>query len=199
MTPRPVIAVAGGPALLDPPRPLREALTVLGAALQTVDLAADAALPDDAVAFVLGDGAPVPHAEVLSGNAALRASVVALHRRGAPIVAEGGGVAYLAERLGDHAMCDLLPAIARAGRGGVPDAVELTAAGDGPLHRTGERRVGRPSAAIALDVTAGEAPAWTLDGRPEGWAAPGLHASLVVVPWTLERAVRLLDAAGVRA
>jgi cobyrinic acid a,c-diamide synthase len=194
---RPVVAVAGGPALLDPARALREALTVLGAAVAAVDLSADAALPAGTVALVLGDGAPVPHAEPLARNAALREAVVALHRAGGPIVAEGGGVAYLAERLDDHAMCDLLPAAARAGRGGVPDAVELTAASDGPLHRAGERRIGRPSAAVTLDVAAGEAPAWTVGRRPEGWAAPGLHASLVVVPWTVERAARLLAAAGI--
>ncbi|WP_210491843.1 hypothetical protein [Patulibacter sp. SYSU D01012] len=193
---RPVVAVAGLPALLEPARELREACTTCGAALAPVDLVADAALPTGTVALVLGDGAPVPHAAALAANAALRDAVVAHHRAGRPIVAEGAGVALLAARLGEHPMWDVLPAAATPGRGGVPAAAELVAASDGPLHAAGERRVGRPSAAIALDVSAGASPAWTVGGRPEGWAAPGLHASLVVVPWTATRLARLLDAAG---
>lgn len=196
---RPVVAVAGGPVLLGPPPALREALTTLGAAVAVVDLAADAALPAGTVALVLGDGAPVPFAEALAANAALRDAIVALHRSGAPIVAEGAGVAVLAASLDGHPMCDVLAAAARSGPGGVPGGVELVAASDGPLHGIGERRSGRPSAAVALDVGAGASPAWTVGRRPEGWAAPGLHASLVVVGWTVDRARRLLTAAGVSA
>ncbi|MDO9409783.1 hypothetical protein [Patulibacter sp.] len=194
---RPVVAIAGGPVLLDPARELRDALTTLGAAVAVVDLAADHALPPGTVALVLGDGAPVPFAEALAANGAMRDAIVALHRAGAPIVAEGAGVAVLAASLDGHPMCDLLAATARPGPGGVPGSVELVAASDGPLHDAGERRHGRPSAAIALDSGAGSAPAWTVGRRPEGWAAPGLHASLVVVGWTLERARRLLASAGV--
>lgn len=194
---RPVVAIAGGPVLLEPARELREALTTLGAAVAVVDLAAGDALPAGTVALVLGDGAPVPFAETVAANASLRASVVALHRSGAPIVAEGAGVALLAASLDGHPMWDLLPTAARSGPGGVPGSVELVAASDGPLHDQGERRHGRPSAAVALDAGAGVSPAWTIERRPEGWAAPGLHASLVVVGWTLARATRLLAAAGV--
>lgn len=194
---RPVVAVAGGPVLLEPARELRDALTALGAALAVVDLAADEALPAGTAALVLGDGAPVPFAEALAANAALRDAIVALHRSGAPIVAEGAGVAVLAASLDGHPMCDLLPAAARSGPGGVPGTVELVAASDGPLHDAGERRHGRPSAAIVLDGGAGSAPAWTVGRRPEGWAAPGLHASLVVVGWSTDRARRLLAYAGV--
>lgn len=194
---RPVVAIAGGPVLLDPSRELRDALTTLGAAVAVVDLAADDGLPEGTVALVLGDGAPVPFAEALATNAPMRDAVVALHRAGAPIVAEGAGVAVLAASLDGHPMCDLLATAARSGPGGVPGSVELVAASDGPLHDAGERRHGRPSAAVALDVGAGSAPAWTVGRRPEGWAAPGLHASLVVVGWTLDRARRLLAAAGV--
>lgn len=196
---RPVVAIAGGPVLLDPPRELRDALTTLGAAVAVVDLAADAALPAGTVALVLGDGAPVPFAEALAANTALREAIVSMHRSGAPIVAEGAGVALLAASLDGHPMCDVLPAAARSGPGGVPGGVELVAASDGPLHRAGERRSGRPSAAVALDAGAGVSPAWTVARRPEGWAAPGLHASLVVVGWNVDRARRLLAAAGVTA
>lgn len=192
---RPLIAVAGGPALLDPSHALRDAFTAVGAAVETIDLASHRALPSGTAAIVIGDGAPVPHAAAIAANGALRDSVLAAHRAGVPVVAEGAGVAYLAASLDGHPMCDLLPIVATPGRGGVPGTVELEAAGDGPLHRRGERRVGRPSAAIALDVGAGSAPAWSVGGRREGWAAPGLHASLVVVPWTVARAERLLAVA----
>lgn len=194
---RPVVAIAGGPVLLDPSRELRDALTTLGASVAVVDLAADATLPAGTVALVLGDGAPVPFAEALAANATLRTAIVELHRSGAPIVAEGAGVALLAQSLDGHPMCDVLATTARSGPGGVPGSVELVAASDGPLHDSGERRFGRPSAAVALDAGAGSAPAWTVGRRPEGWAAPGLHASLVVVGWNPARARRLLDAAGV--
>lgn len=195
MMPRPVVAVAGGPALLEPSRALRDALTAVGAAVAPVDLVSDHALPAGTGALILGDGAPVAHAAALGANASLRDAVVALHRAGAPIVAEGAGVAYLATSLDGHPMCDLLPAVAGPGPGGVPGPVELMAATDGPLHAIGEKRVGQPSAAVALDVGAGEAPAWTIGRRHEGWAAPGLHASLVVVPWNAARASRFVAAA----
>lgn len=193
--PRPLIAVAGAPALLDPTHALRDAFTAIGATVTTVDLAADPALPAGTTTIVLGDGAPVPHAAALSANRALRDAVVAAHRAGTPVVAEGAGVGYLATSLDGHPMCDLLPTAATSGRGGIPRAVELLAAADGPLHGIGERRSGQPSAAIALEVTAGSSAAWTIDGRREGWASPGLHASLVVVPWTVARAERLLEVA----
>lgn len=189
---RPLVVIATGPALLEPSRELREAFTAIGAAVSTVDLTADTELPSATRALILGDGAPALHAAALSGNAVLRDAVVELHRSGVPIVAEGAGLAYVAERLDGHAMCDLLPAVATPGPGGVPGYVELLAATDGPLHAIGERRSGRPSAAIRLDVTAGTAPAWTIGRQREGWVAPGLHASLVVVPWTARRAARLL-------
>lgn len=192
---RPLIAVAGGPTLLEPTHALRDAFTAVGATVATVDLANDPALPPGTSAIVLGDGAPVPHAAALAANGALRDAVVAAHRAGTPVVAEGAGVGYLATSLDGHPMCDLLPTVATPGPGGIPGAVELLAAGDGPLHRIGERRSGQPSAAIALDVTAGSRAAWTIDRRHEGWTAPGLHASLVVVPWTVARAERLLAVA----
>lgn len=193
--PRALIAVAGAPALLDPTHALRDAFTAVGATVTTVDLANDPALPAGTTAIVLGDGAPIPHAAALAANDALRDAVVRAHRAGVPVVAEGAGVGYLATSLDGHPMCDLLPTTATSGRGGIPGAVELLAAGDGPLHRIGERRSGQPSAAIALDVTAGSSAAWTIDRRREGWATPGLHASLVVVPWTIARAERLLEVA----
>jgi cobyrinic acid a,c-diamide synthase len=196
---RPLIAVAGGPALLEPTHALRDAFTAVGATVTTVDLANDTELPPGTSAIALGDGAPIPHAAALAANGALREAVVAAHRAGVPVIAEGAGVGYLARSLDGHAMCDLLPTVATSGRGGVPGAVELLAASDGPLHRVGERRSGRPSAAIALEVTAGASPAWTVGRRREGWAGPGLHASLVVVPWTVERAQRLLAVAGAPA
>ncbi|MFA4927587.1 MAG: hypothetical protein WC558_03670 [Patulibacter sp.] len=192
---RPVIAVAAGPVLLEPTHALRDAFTTVGASVIAIDLAGDAALPPGTRAIVLGDGAPVPHAAALSANRSLRDAVVAAHRAGVPVIAEGAGVGYLAGSLDGHPMCDLLPTVATSGRGGIPGAVELLAAGDGPLHRLGERHSGQPSAAIALDVTAGSSAAWTIGRRREGWAAPGLHASLVVVPWTVARAERLLAVA----
>ncbi len=192
---RPVIAVAAGPALLEPSHALRDAFTALGATVIPVDLASDQTLPTATSAIVLGDGAPIPHAEALAANRALREAVVDAHRVGVPVIAEGAGVGYLASSLDGHPMCDLLPTVATSGRGGIPGAVELLAAGDGPLHRLGERRSGQPSAAIALDVTAGTSAAWTIGRRREGWTAPGMHASLVVVPWTVARAERLLSVA----
>ncbi|WP_051470883.1 hypothetical protein [Patulibacter minatonensis] len=194
---RPVVAIAAGPVLLDPARELVDALDALGADVRTVDLASDPALPEGTVAFVLGDGAPVPFVDALAGNASLRESVVALHRTGAPIVAEGAGVAFLASSLDGRPMCDVLSTVATAGRGGVPGTVELTAASDGPLHVLGERRIGRPSAAVALDGVAGARPAWMIGRRHEGWALPDVHGSLVVVGWNRTRAERLLTAAGV--
>ncbi len=194
---RPLVAVAAGPALLEPSRELRDAIAVAGAALATVDLTADDALPAGAVALVLGDGAPVPHAAAIGANQALRDAVVAHHRAGRRIVAEGAGVAYLATSLDGEPMCDVLPAAARPGPGGVPGPVELMAAADGPVHAIGQKRIGRPSRAIALDVTAGSQPAWTIGRDREGWAMPGLHASLIVVPWTPDRLQRLLEGASV--
>ncbi|MGE4428706.1 MAG: hypothetical protein AB7G37_19805 [Solirubrobacteraceae bacterium] len=191
------MAVATGPALLEPTQRLRDAITANGAVAAPVDLTSDDRLPDGTIALVLGDGAPIPHADRIGANAGLRDAVRAHHGHGRPIVAEGAGIAFLAESLDGHPMCDLLPVTAGPGRGGVPGAVELLATADGPVHGMGERCIGRPSAAVVLDLTTGERPAWTIGRRTEGWIAPGLHASLVVVDWTATRVRSLLAAAGV--
>jgi cobyrinic acid a,c-diamide synthase len=74
----------------------------------------DATLPEDLDALYLGGGYPELHAEALSANATMLASLRAFIVLGKPVYAECGGMIYLAEslRLKDHttySLADILP------------------------------------------------------------------------------------------
>jgi cobyrinic acid a,c-diamide synthase len=91
-----------------------ETLRALGATLAFFSPLADQAIPVEADALYLPGGYPELHAEALCGAGKWKASVLAAHAQGMPIVAECGGMMALADTLADKGgatwpMAGLLP------------------------------------------------------------------------------------------
>ena len=103
------IAVARGPAFSFHYEENLELLRAAGAELVDLDPLADEALPPRTGALVLAGGFPEAYGEELSANWALRAEIAAFAARGRPILAECGGLLYLARELDGRPMCDVLP------------------------------------------------------------------------------------------
>ena len=102
------IAVARGPAFSFHYEENLELLRAAGAELVDLDPLADEALPPRTGALVLAGGFPEAYGEELSANWALRAEIAAFAARGRPILAECGGLLYLARELDGRPMCDVV-------------------------------------------------------------------------------------------
>jgi cobyrinic acid a,c-diamide synthase len=176
--PRPVVAVAGGPAFTFSYAETAELLAAAGADVVVVDPLRDERLPAGTAGLVLGGGFPEVYAEQLSANVSLREDVAALAGSGAPVSAECAGLLYLCASLDGKQMCGVLPATgAMTSRLtlGYRDtrAVAPSWMGDLPVtghefHRT------------QVDPPAGRTPAWALG---EGFVAGGVHASYLHLHW----------------
>ncbi|WP_308126476.1 cobyrinate a,c-diamide synthase [Rhodococcoides corynebacterioides] len=180
--PRPVVAVAGGPAFTFGYTEHAEILAAAGAEVVTVDPRVDR-LPDDAAGLVVPGGFPELHAEDLAANHDLLADVRALADRAAPIHGECAGLLYLATALDGHTMAGVLDLDAEFGSGltlGYRDAVATT---DSVLFDAGTRVTGHEFHRTRV-VRAGDHPtawAWRRDGETVREGAVGasgrVHAS----------------------
>ncbi len=175
----PVVAVAGGPAFTFGYPEHAELLAAAGATVAVFDPLRDESLPPGTAGLVLPGGFPECHAEVLSANAALRAEVAALARRGAPVHAECGGLLYLCRSVDGAPMCGVLDAEATMTGHlvlGYRDAVALRGS---VLHSRGERVRGHEFHRTTVIPRAGD-PAWAWVGAaPEGFVHGGVHASFL--------------------
>ncbi|HEY3894581.1 MAG TPA: cobyrinate a,c-diamide synthase [Pseudonocardiaceae bacterium] len=175
----PVVALAGGPAFSFGYPEHAELLTAAGATVVPVDPLRDESLPPGTAGVVLPGGFPEEHAGQLSANAALRAEIAALARRGAPVHAECGGLLYLCRSVGGFPMCGVLDAEAVMSERlvlGYRDAVALR---DSVLHQEGTRVTGHEFHRTTVTPRAGEA-AWAWSGaQPEGFVLGGVHASFL--------------------
>ncbi len=198
------IALAAGPAFSFHYEENLELLRAAGAELAPFDPLSDEALPEDTSALLLAGGFPEVYGAELEANAQLRAQVAAFAASGRPVLAECGGLLYLAQELDGHEMCGALPVRARMSERltlGYRDAVAASAT---PWLDAGERVRGHefhytqvePAATVgdsAVDASAGTgvptglAPAWTLSARgkkrAEGYAGGGIQASYLHVHW----------------
>ncbi|MFC4638207.1 cobyrinate a,c-diamide synthase [Deinococcus hohokamensis] len=162
-----------------------EELRLAGAELVPFSPLRDAAVPA-ADGLLFGGGYPEAHAAELAANTAMRHSVRAFADSGRPVVAECGGLMYLAETLEDqsgglHAMCGVVPYRTRMqGRLtlGYRDAVALQPS---PLARAGAPLRGHEFHYSALThPPTRPAYRWTApDGTEvtEGYAASNILAS----------------------
>jgi cobyrinic acid a,c-diamide synthase len=178
------VAVASGPSFSFLYRENLELLEVAGAEVVTFDPTAEEDLPAGTDALYLGGGFPETYAEALSTNAGMRESVQDFAAGGRPVVAECGGLLYLARELDGHPMCGVLDATARmTGRLtlGYREALALT---DSPLARTGTEVRGHEFHYSTVEPGSGESPAWDLVGRgPEGFVVGSVHASYLHTHW----------------
>ncbi|AEH09737.1 MULTISPECIES: cobyrinate a,c-diamide synthase [Protofrankia] len=188
---RPVrIAVAGGSAFTFGYAEQVELLRAAGAEIATVDPLRDEKLPDGTDGLVIGGGFPEEHAAALAANAPLRAEVVALARRGAPIVAECAGLLYLARSLDGHPMCGILDADTTMGPRLTLGYRQAVAVCDNPVVTAGTVVTAHEFhhtsvVTAAATVPAGDVPrpAWRVDDRTEGFVHGNVHASYLHLHW----------------
>lgn len=183
------IAIARGPAFSFHYEENLELLAAAGAELIAFDPTVDEALPAETGALVLAGGFPEIFGAELEANGALRAEVAAFAARGHPVLAECGGLLYLARELDGHEMCGVLPARGQmAGRLtlGYRDAVAVT---ETPWLSAGEAVCGHEfhySAVEPLEMPHAP-PAWRLSARgvarSEGFVAGAVQASYLHVHW----------------
>lgn len=180
--PRPVVAIAGGPAFTFTYAEHRELLTAAGAEVAVVDPLVDEALPDGTAALVLGGGFPEAHAEELSANEPLRRAVASFD---GPVVAECGGLLYLCRSLDDVPMCGVLDAEATFTDGLVIGYRDAVAATDSVLGPAGTATTGHEFHRTVVTPRTGDRPAWDL-GDPvgaEGFVTGPVHASYLHASW----------------
>ncbi|MBZ4323575.1 cobyrinate a,c-diamide synthase [Streptomyces huiliensis] len=184
--PRPVIAVAGGPAFTFSYTEHTELLTAAGADVVPFDPLRDEKLPPDTAGLVIGGGFPEMYASELSANEPLRTAVSALAATGAPVAAECAGLLYLSRSLDGRPMCGVLPGEARMSPRLTLGYREAVALADNPLAAAGTRVRGHEFHRTTVEPGAGPAPAWGFtapERRVEGFTAGGVHASYLHVHW----------------
>jgi cobyrinic acid a,c-diamide synthase len=194
---RPVLAVAGGPAFTFGYAEHAELLAAAGAEVVRLDPVRDTALPAGVRGLVLGGGFPEEYGEALAANSALREQVRAFAADGGVVVAECGGLLYLAAALDGWQMCGVLAATAT-----MTDRLTLgyrtaVALSDSVLAAAGERVHGHEFHHTRIRPRAGDQAAWRWrDAEPEGFVGDRLHASYLHLHWAgAPRLVRRLVAA----
>jgi cobyrinic acid a,c-diamide synthase len=192
--PRPVIAVAGGPAFTFGYAETVELLTAAGADVARFDPTVDERLPAATSALVIGGGFPEVHAAALSANAALRAEVRAFAAAGNPVAAECAGLLYLASTLDDAPMCGVLGDVTAAMTPrltlGYREAVAVadsTLATRGAVVQGHEFHRTAVTPAAATGASTG-APAWRWRDAHggevvEGFVRGEIHASYLHIHW----------------
>jgi cobyrinic acid a,c-diamide synthase len=196
------IAIARGPAFSFHYEENLELLRAAGAELVDLDPLTDEALPPRTGALVLAGGFPEAYGEELSANWALRAEIAAFAARGRPILAECGGLLYLARELDGRPMCDIVPVAGHMTSRLSLGYREATAVADHPVWPTATAVRGHEFHYSRVEPAAdAHAPAWTLRARgierAEGHVAGGVHASYLHTHWAATPAVaaRLVAAA----
>ncbi|MET7571601.1 cobyrinate a,c-diamide synthase [Streptomyces sp. NPDC005492] len=190
--PRPIVAIAGGPAFTFSYAEHTELLTAAGAEVVVFDPLRDEQLPDRTTGLVIGGGFPEVYAAELSANEPLRKAVAALAESGAPVAAECAGLLYLCRELDGRPMCGVLDATARMSERltlGYRDAVALS---DSVLAVAGTRMRGHEFHRTVVEPGSGAAPAWGVrapDRRVEGFVQQGVHASYLHTHWAAEPGV----------
>ena len=196
------IAIARGPAFSFHYQENLELLEAAGAELLPFDPLSDEALPPDAGALILAGGFPEVYGGELAANEALRAEVALFARSGKPVLAECGGLLYLASELDGQAMCGALPVRAAMTRRLTLGYREATAVSSTAWLEQGQEVRGHEFHYSQVEPLNGAAPsAWKLAARgterDEGFVAGGVHASFLHVHWAAfpQLARRLVAAA----
>jgi len=178
------VAVASGPAFSFLYEENLELLRGAGAELLFFDPASSEGLPEGAGALYLGGGFPEVYAAELSENRPLREAVRLFAAAGRPVVAECGGLLYLARSLDGREMCGVLDAGARMTGRLTLGYRRARALSGSSLAEAGTEVRGHEFHYSAVEPAAGERPAWEVEGRgPEGFVAGGVHASYLHLHW----------------
>ena len=179
------VAVATGPSFSFLYEENVELLEGAGAEIAYFDPTSDESLPAGTEALHLGGGFPETYAEALSANGLMKSSVRRFAAEGGPVIAECGGLLYLARELDGNPMCGVIDAAAR-----MTDRLKLgyreaRAVVDSPLAERDATVRGHEFHYSAVEPGAGERPAWDLDGRgAEGFVTDSVHASYLHTHWS---------------
>ncbi|WP_042803123.1 cobyrinate a,c-diamide synthase [Streptomyces sp. C] len=190
--PRPVVAVAGGPAFTFSYAEHAELLRAAGAEVVTFDPLHDEALPEGTSGLVIGGGFPEVYAPELSANEPLRKAVADFAAAGGPVAAECAGLLYLARSLDGKPMCGVLDADARMSERLTLGYREAVAVSDSSLAAAGTRLRGHEFHRTVVEPGAGAAPAWGFthpERRVEGFVRQGVHASYLHTHWAAQPSV----------
>jgi cobyrinic acid a,c-diamide synthase len=182
------IAIARGPAFSFHYQENLELLEASGAELHAFDPMNDDALPEGAGALILAGGFPEVYGGELAANESLRAEVAAFARSGRPVLAECGGLLYLAAELDGQAMCGALPVRAAMTRRLTLGYREATALSPTSWLDAGEEVRGHEFHYSQVEpLNGGAQAAWMLAARgtegSEGFVAGGVQASFLHVHW----------------
>jgi cobyrinic acid a,c-diamide synthase len=181
---RPVVAVAGGPEYGYGYQETVELLEAAGARVEPVDPLRDEQLPPGTSGLVIGGGLPETYLDDLAGNASLARAVRALAEAGAPIVAEGTGLALLLREYDGRPMAGVLNAAGRSGPYLVLGYRQATARSVSPFVPAGTPVVGYRQHRGIATPRAGADPAWSWPGgEPEGFVLGRVHASYLCLHW----------------
>lgn len=177
--------MAGGRAFTFRYAETEELLAAAGCEVVAFDPLGDTALPPGTRGVYLGGGFPEVYAGELAANRGLLTQLREAVRDGVPTVAECAGLLYLAESLDGEPMAGAVPARARMTGRLTLRYPEAVSPGDTLLARAGERVTGHEFHRTATTPGAcGDRPAWEIEGAPEGFASPTLHASYLHVHWS---------------
>lgn len=181
------VAIARGPAFSFHYEENLELLGAAGAELLAFDPTVDETLPAGAQALIFAGGFPEVFGAELAANAALRAEVAAYAGAGYPVLAECGGLLYLAQRLDGHQMCGVLPARARMAGRLTLGYREARAATTTAWLAAGADVRGHEFHYSQVQPAAGTAAAWQLSAggvtRAEGFVRGGVQASYLHMHW----------------
>ena len=186
---RATVAVAGGRAFTFRYAETEELLRAAGCDPVVLDPLRDRSLPPGTAGLYLGGGFPEVHAGDLAANRSLVEEVGAAVADGLPTVAECAGLLYLCRTLDGVPMAGAVPADATMTERLTLRYPTAQAAGDTLLGRDGETVTGHEFHRTRVTPGAGPAgpgalgPAWWVDGEPEGFAGPSLHASYLHTHW----------------
>lgn len=177
------IAVAAGPAFTFTYTENIELLAAAGGDVVRFDPLHDERLPDGTDALYLGGGFPEVHGTELAANVALRSAIAAHAAAGRPVIAECGGLLYLCRTLDGRPQCGVIAADATTGARlhlGYRTARVATATPWWPVDtqvRAHEFHHG------TVSPVTGEAPAWQIGERQEGFVRGNVQASWLHTHW----------------
>ncbi len=199
------VAVAAGPSFSFLYQENLELLRGAGAEISFFDPTSNEDLPEGTDALYLGGGFPETYADALAANEPLKERVRRFAAEKKPVVAECGGLLYLARELDGRPMCGVIDARARMAGRLTLGYREARALSGSPLGERGTPVRAHEFHYSVVEPGAGEppaSPAWEIAGRgPEGFVGGGVHASYLHLHWASTPGIprRFVRAAGCRA
>ncbi|WP_066368384.1 cobyrinate a,c-diamide synthase [Herbidospora mongoliensis] len=188
-----VVAVAGGPAFTFGYAEQAELLEAAGAEVVPFDPLRDEQLPEGTKGLILPGGFPEMHVHELAANDRLKQRIAAFD---GPILAECGGLLYLARELDGHPMVGRIDAKSEMSPKltlGYRDAVVTQ---DTVIGRAGERVRGHEFHRTVTELPGERVYRWR--GGADGYAAGRILASYLHLHWagTPEAATRFVKECG---